>query len=203
MVPRTFLIFMLMRSLYCKPSYLIFNSTDNFLSPLFLCVSKIQSILHHELVGRVQNKVYVYFYFFGIFGVFLQKIVFLLFSFIFLFVCAQQNINQSETVIGDKELSVEPYRVSNHVRKIPWWRLVRIPWYPGQEPISWVSRMNEQVYEWSPKKIKVRQKKHELCCGHIITKEKLRKSASTIFIYLSIYFTISKKYNTIVTIIIV
>ena len=110
--------------------------------------------------------------------------MFLLFSFIFLFICEQQNINESETVIGDKKLSVQPYGVSNHVRKITWWHLVRIPWYPGQEPISRVSRMNEQVYEWSPKKIKVRQKKHELCCGDIITKEKLRKSASTIPLYL-------------------
>ena len=65
----------------------------------------------------LNNVVTIYINFFGIFWLllllllFIKKIVFLSFSFIFLISIEfpEQNINKSETGMGDKELSVEVY----------------------------------------------------------------------------------------------
>ena len=86
----------------------------NFSSPMFPQISKVWSMLYHRSVRRVQSKQCSSLFtdtFFGIFlFLFIKKLVY---HFTFFFLASikfpQQNINQSETGIGDMKLSVELY----------------------------------------------------------------------------------------------
>ena len=85
-----------------------------FLYLCYLRITKVWSMLHHGSVGWVQGKecsFFVHIYFFGIFLLFLYQkscavIIFITF-FLLLTKFLQQNINQSETEIGNKKLAVE------------------------------------------------------------------------------------------------
>ena len=73
--------------------------------------NKVWSMLHHGSLGRVQRTLlYLFKYFWGFFFFFIIKLM--VSSFSFLSLCwsskfSQQNIDQSETGIGDKKLSVK------------------------------------------------------------------------------------------------
>ena len=93
-------------------------STDNFLSPTFLRIFKVSSMLHHGSVGRVHSKecYFTFKYTFLAFSFFvyfffcfpLKKCVFVIFIFFLISIeLPQQDINQSETGIGDNKLSAE------------------------------------------------------------------------------------------------
>ena len=78
----------------------------------FLRIPKVWSMLHHGLVGQVENKecnfmftdIFVTFFF----VVFYKIIcVFIIFIYFYKYQFPRQNINQSETRTDDKKLSVE------------------------------------------------------------------------------------------------
>ena len=87
-----------------------------FLIYIFSVSLNIRACYISSQCGRVHSKecyFYIYIHFLGIFLLsFIRKFVFSLFSFLFFFFWwslefPQQNINQSETRIGDKKLPVE------------------------------------------------------------------------------------------------
>ena len=79
----------------------------------FVRIFKVSSMLYHGPVGRVHSKKYYFIFTYSslAFFVFRQKICFYHFRLFFWWSVEfpQQNINQSETKIGDEKLSVELY----------------------------------------------------------------------------------------------
>ena len=86
-------------------------STDNFLSPLFSVPLKVSVMLHYGSVRRVHSKQCYFIFSWHFFVVFNQKICFYHFHFFSWWSVEfpQQNINQTETGIGDKNLSPDLY----------------------------------------------------------------------------------------------
>ena len=87
-----------------------------FLYLCYLRITKVWSMLHHESVGWVQGKecsFFVHIYFFWHFFVVFTSKKLCSYHFHYFFLLRtkflQQNINQSETEIGNKKLTVELY----------------------------------------------------------------------------------------------